>query len=106
MKANSMADSEYHVSSFVVRVRPEDGQSVSSVIAAITGLEVHAEEEGKLIVTAEAGNVRELADLSRVLEETEKVVSVAPVYHEFSSDEDSQTPASQDEQQSTRVKLQ
>jgi nitrate reductase NapD len=101
-----MSDSEYHVSSFVVRVRPEDGQSVSQVIASIAGLEVHAEEDGKLIVTAEAGNVRELADLSRVLEEIEKVVSVAPIYHEFSSDGEPSAPISQDEQQSTRVKLQ
>ena len=101
-----MSEPEYHVSSFVVRVRPEDGQFVSEVIGAIAGLEVHAEEDGKLIVTAEAGNVRELADLSRVLEETEKVVSVAPIYHEFSSDGESATPVSRDEQQTTRVKLQ
>jgi nitrate reductase NapD len=101
-----MSDSEYHVSSYVVRVKPQDGQFVSNIIDAIAGLEVHAEEDGKLIVTAEAGNVRELADLSRVLEETEKVVSVAPIYHEFSSDGKSAAAGSQDEQQSTRVKLQ
>jgi nitrate reductase NapD len=101
-----MSESEYHVSSFVVRVRPEDGQAVSSIIAAIAGLEVHAEEDGKLIVTAEAGNVRELANLSKVLEETDKVVSVAPIYHEFSSDGESTTPVSPEQQQSTRVKLQ
>jgi len=101
-----MSEREYHVSSYVVRVRPEDGQSVSTVITANKGLEVHAEESGKLIVTAEAVNVRELADLSRVLEEIEKVISVAPIYHEFSSDEESQTSLSQEEQQSTRVKLQ
>jgi len=101
-----MSEGEYHVSSFVVRVRPEDGQSVSNIITAIAGLEVHAEEDGKLIVTAEARNVKELADLSKVLEETDKVVSVAPVYHEFSSDRESTTPLSSEQQQSTRVKLQ
>ena len=100
-----MSDPEYHVSSFVVRVRAEDGQSVSRVIASIVGLEVHAEEDGKLIVTAEAKNVRKLADLSGVLEATEKVISVAPIYHEFSSDEESKAPMSQEQQQSTRVKL-
>jgi len=67
-----MAENEYHVSSFVVQ--------------SVTGLEVHAEEEGKLIVTAEAANVRELAELSAVLQETDKVMSVAPIYHEFSSE--------------------
>ena len=103
---NNMSEREYHVSSYVVRVRPEDGRSVSRTITAIEGLEVHAEEDGKLIVTAEAGNVRELADLASILEETARVVSVAPIYHEFSSDGESTTPTSQDEQQSTRVKLQ
>jgi nitrate reductase NapD len=101
-----MSEPEYHVSSYVVRVRPEDGQSVSPAIASIDGLEVHAEENGKLIVTAEARNVRELAELSGVLEAIEKVISVAPIYHEFSSDEESTAPTSQEEQQSTRVKLQ
>ena len=101
-----MSEHEYHVSSYVVRVRAQDGQSVSRAIASIAGLEVHAEEDGKLIVTAEAKNVRELADLSGVLEATDKVISVAPVYHEFSSDEESTSPMSQDEQPSTRVKLQ
>ena len=101
-----MSEREYHVSSYVVRVRPEDGQSVSRAIASITGLEVHAEEDGKLIVTAEADNVRELANLSGVLEATEKIISVAPIYHEFSSDTEPTTPTSLEEQQSTRVKLQ
>lgn len=101
-----MADNEYHVSSFVVRVRPQDGPSVSGVIQSVAGLEVHAEEQGKLIVTAEAGTVGELAELSTVLEETDKVMSVAPIYHEFSSGGESATPVPPDEPQSTGVKLQ
>jgi len=55
-----MSEGEYHVSSFVVRVKPQDGHFVSNIIKAIAGPEVHAEEDGKLIVTAEAGNVREI----------------------------------------------
>jgi len=43
-----------------------DGQSVSRAIASITGLEGHAEEDGKLIVTAAAENVRELSDMAGV----------------------------------------
>ena len=101
-----MANSEYHVSSFVVRVRAEDGQRVSKAINSVVGLEVHVEEGGKLVVTAEAANVRELADMSTVLQEIDKVISVAPIYHEFSSDGEPAASPSQDEQQSTRVKLQ
>ncbi len=98
-----MAENEYHVSSFVVRVKPQHGPSVSSVIRSIAGLEVHAEEDGKLIVTAEAINVRELANLSTNLQETDKVLSVAPIYHEFSSDEESVAPVPRDEQTLTGV---
>ena len=94
-----MSEAEYHVSSFVVRVRPQDGPSVSAVIQSIAGLEVHVEEDGKLIVTAEASNVRELANLSAILQDTDKVLSVAPIYHEFSSDGESTTPVPRDEQQ-------
>jgi periplasmic nitrate reductase NapD len=100
-----MAEHEYHVSSFVVRVRPQDGPPVSDAIRSIAGLEVHVEEDGKLIVTAEAGNVRELAKLSSALEETDKVISVAPIYHEFLSNGESAIPGQADEQQLTGVKL-
>ncbi len=92
-----MANNEYHVSSFVVRVRPQDGPSVSGAIQSVVGLEVHAEEAGKLIVTAEGGTVHELAKLSAVLEQTDKVMSVAPIYHEFSSDGESTTSLPRDE---------
>jgi len=101
-----MAEDEYHVSSYFVRVKPQDGPAVADVIQSVTGLEVHVEEEGKLIVTAEAGNVSDLAKLSAVLEETDKVMSVAPIYHEFSSDGESTTSVPQDEQQARGVKLQ
>ncbi len=87
-----MPDIEYHVSSFVVRVRTEDGPSVSTVIQSVAGLEVHVEENGKLIVTAEADTVQGLAKLATVLDQTDKVLSVAPIYHEFSDNLSSATP--------------
>ncbi len=59
---------------------------MTDVIQAVPGLEVHAEDGGKLIVTAEGDTVSDLAKLSAILEETDKVVSVAPIYHEFSND--------------------
>ena len=100
-----MSDSEYHVSSFVVRSQPEDGTDVAASIDSIDGLEVHVEEDGKLIVTAEAANVRELADLSDVLQQTEKVISVSPVYHEFSNDKEPGASVSLNNDPSTRVKI-
>jgi nitrate reductase NapD len=76
-------DSEYHIASFVVRTRAEDVAAVTDKINSMQGLEVHAEEQGKIVVTAEAENVRELADFIANLEALEGVLTVAPVYHEY-----------------------
>ncbi len=78
-----MADNEYHVASYVVSTRPEDGVRVAERINKMPGLEVHVEQQGKLVVTAEARNVRELAEFATSLEEVGGVMSVAPVYHEY-----------------------
>ena len=79
-----MAEAEYHVGSFVVRTRPEDAAMATARLNDLDGIEVHAEENGRLIVTAEADNVRHLAELAASLEDVESVLAVAPIYHEFS----------------------
>lgn len=81
-----MASDEYHVASFVVTCQPENANDVVASIDAMPGLEVHAEEQGKLVVTAEADDVRELADITAKLEAVRSVFSVAPVYHEYSTE--------------------
>lgn len=80
-----MADGEYHVASYVISTRPEHATQVAEHIASMPGLEVHAEQGGKLIVTAEARDVRELADIMGNLEQVASVIAVAPVYHEYAS---------------------
>ena len=78
-----MDTGEYHVASYVVSVRPEDADQVAHRIDSIRGLEVHLREQGKLVVTAEAGSVHELADAAAEITGIEGVVAVAPVYHEY-----------------------
>lgn len=78
-----MASGEYHVASFVVSCQPENANLVVASIDAMPGLEVHVEERGKLVVTAEADDVRELAEMTAKLEAVRAVIAVAPVYHEF-----------------------
>jgi nitrate reductase NapD len=80
-----MPDSEYHVASYVVRTRPDGAAEAIAGIEQLPGMEVHAHEQGKLVVTAEAGGARELAELTGALERLEPVLSVAPVYHEFTT---------------------
>jgi len=93
-----MVDSEYHVASFVVSAKPEHAKQVADAINAMSGLEVHVEQKGKLVVTAEAHNVRELADVVGALEQVDSVIAVAPIYHEYAEGEDSATSTSRIEQ--------
>ena len=82
-----MAKSEYHVASFVVSTKPEHVDTVTEHINSMPGLEVHAGQSGKLVVTAEAKDVRILADVIGTLEQVDSVIAVAPVYHEYAGAE-------------------
>ncbi len=84
-----MVNREYHVASFVVSAQPQHVAEIAARIEATNGLEVHAEEHGKLIVTAEADNVRELAEMAAGLEEMQYTLAVASAYHEYAADEES-----------------
>jgi nitrate reductase NapD len=78
-----MGAGEYHVASYVVSTRPDDADRVAGRIESMPGLEVHAREQGKLVVTAEADSIGKLADVADELTGIEAVVTVAPVYHEY-----------------------
>jgi nitrate reductase NapAB chaperone NapD len=78
-----MSEVEYHVASYVVLTRPENEKRISEQINLLPGMEVHASENGKLIVTAEAEDTGKLAELTGTLELMDLVLQVAPVYHEF-----------------------
>ena len=82
-----MTEPEYHVASFVVHAKPTSADTVTRTLLTIDGVEVHGENKGKLVVTAEAANVRVLADLTETIQQIPDVVAVAPVYHEFTEAE-------------------
>ena len=86
-----MSGIEYHVASYVVLTRPENASRIASQITQVPGLEVHANEQGKLIVTAEAESTGQLADLAGALELMDAVLQVAPCYHEFTREPDTKT---------------
>jgi nitrate reductase NapD len=92
-----MAEGEYHVASFVVSSRPEHAAGVADRIASMPGLEIHASQDGKIVVTAEADDVRKLADLVGELEQVEAVIAVAPVYHEYENASGSSASAADDD---------
>jgi len=83
-----MPDTEYHVASFVVSVRPQHADTLAEFINAIDGLEVHAAAGSKLVVTAEATSARALAELADQVRGSHHALAVSPVYHEYTDSEE------------------
>jgi len=81
----SQKNDEYHVASYVISTRRGNESQIAEAINRMDGVEVHANGNGKLVVTAEAGSVRDLAAIADELAAVEHVVNVAPVYHEYAA---------------------
>jgi nitrate reductase NapD len=52
----------WHVSSAVVAVKPGSEEAVLSSLAALTGVEVHAAERARIVITIEGHSTGELGD--------------------------------------------
>lgn len=86
--------SEYNVCGVLVMARPERGPEVERVLAAMSGVEVHARgEDGKLVVTVEGPASARCADTITEIALIEGVVSASLVYHEV--DPESEGPGCQ-----------
>lgn len=80
---------EFHVTSLVVHARAERLEDVSARITALPGAELHGTGEGgRLIVTLESSNDREMLEGIDAIGAIDGVVSTALVYHEVDSGED------------------
>lgn len=76
-----------NISGVLIHVKLEKMDSVSDELNAMDGVEVHAAEKGKLVVTAEHEKLNALADLVMSLQHVKNVMSVAMVYHESDDNE-------------------
>lgn len=76
-----------NISGILIHVKTERMKSVSQELNAMEGIEVHAAENGKLVVTAEHEKLNALADLVMSLQHVKGVMSVAMVYHESDDNE-------------------
>jgi nitrate reductase NapD len=72
---------ELHIAGVVVHARPERVAEIRAVIAAMAGTEIHAEQNGKLVVTVETASAADLADTVTAIGRLDGVLSAAPVYH-------------------------
>lgn len=76
-----------NISGILIHVKANKMASVTDELNAMQGVEVHAAENGKLVVTAEHEKLNALADLVMSLQHLKNVMSVAMVYHESDDNE-------------------
>lgn len=76
-----------NISGVLVYASPKQADSVSKKLSAFEGVEVHAIEDGKLVVTVENKNVNALADQVMQFQDIKGVMSVAMVYQHNEDDE-------------------
>ena len=69
-----------NISGVIVYAAPNQAESVEKSLNAINGVEVHAAENSKLVVTVEHENINALADQVMKFQDMPGVMSVAMVY--------------------------
>lgn len=76
-----------NISGIVVHAHPDTIDQVRAQLEQIPGVEVHAASpEGKMVVTIEKPNDREITDLFEEIGRIQGVLSTAMVYHHFEPD--------------------
>jgi nitrate reductase NapD len=73
--------SEFHIASMLVHVRPEMRETVHAAISIMPGAEVHAEQQGKMVVTVEGPNEGFIADRMTAMHLLDGVLSAVLVFH-------------------------
>jgi nitrate reductase NapD len=74
---------EEHISSVVVHCRHEKLAAVRAALAALDGVEIHAESGGKLVVTIETASDAAIASRLDAIQTLDGVLSAALVFHYF-----------------------
>jgi nitrate reductase NapD len=76
-----------NISSFILLVRPDAIPTLTTRLAELPGIELHAQSpDGKLIVTLECEDDSTTNDTFALISRLEGVLSVSLVYHQFESD--------------------
>ncbi|MCB1722879.1 MAG: chaperone NapD [Gammaproteobacteria bacterium] len=78
--------SEYHVCGLLLMSRPENAAAVEQALSALHGVELHANESGRMVVTIEGSNYNECADLMNTLATLDGVASSSLVYHQVDNE--------------------
>lgn len=73
---------EYHVCGLLLMTRPEHASAVQRALMGLAGVELHASDGGRMVVTIEGSAYGECADLMNHLATLEGVASSSLVYHQ------------------------
>ena len=76
-----------HIASVIVRAHPASADAVAVRLSRLPAAEVHAVEDGKIIVVLEAEGERELAELMEAMRNEPEVLMVSLVFHQEDRDE-------------------
>jgi periplasmic nitrate reductase NapD len=71
-----------HIASLIARTRPEAAHTIAHRLAQLSGVEVHAVQDGKLILVLEDESEKGLADRMDQIRGEAGVLLVSLVYHE------------------------
>ena len=73
---------EVHVSSLVVQALPESMGTAGKAISAMPGIEIHAAEAGKMVVTLETADEGEIVARISEISLLDGVMAVNMVFHQ------------------------
>ena len=79
--------SEYHICGVLLMSRPEHASMVASNLSTMPGVELHANEDGRMVVTVEGDEYRSCADTMTELSTMDGVASSSLVYHQIESED-------------------
>lgn len=77
---------EYHVCGMLLMSRPEHVPKVAQALQGMDGVQLHASEGGRMVVTIEGSEYRHCADLMTELATLDGVASSSLVYHQIDTE--------------------
>ncbi|MDJ0738133.1 MAG: chaperone NapD [Gammaproteobacteria bacterium] len=78
---------EYHVCGVLLMSRPENAASVEQALSDMPGVELHANDGGRMVVTVEGDAYSHCADTITQLSTLDGVASSSLVYHQIDNEE-------------------
>jgi nitrate reductase NapD len=79
--------SEYHICGVLLMARPERAEAVVGAIESLPGVELHANDGGRMVVTVEGAAFDSCADTMDRLATLSGVASSSLVYHEIDTEQ-------------------